>query len=157
MPKMGDVREDGYIFRTNYIDRKGNPKEHWLSPAAFTKWQETRNVCNRVSYHINIEKERQRNETYRKNNPYKGNARSAKRRVAKLQAIPNCLSQEHLNEIQDFYMMAKELEKIFPWKQEVDHIEPIQGKDICGLHVPWNLQILPLMVNRSKGIKRGIL
>ena len=47
-------------------------------------------------------------------------------------------------------MRQKELEKIFPWKQEVDHIEPLKGKDICGLHVPWNLRVITRFENRSK-------
>jgi hypothetical protein len=156
MPKQGDIRQDGYIFRCNFKTRQGEIKEHWLSPGAFENWKAKRNEYNKTNYQNNLQSERQRNKKYRENNLGKANARQAKRRASKLQATPTWLTKNQINEISEFYLMAKELEKVFPWKQEVDHIEPLQGKDICGLHAPWNLQIIPMVINRSKGTNRGI-
>lgn len=87
-----------------------------------------------------------------RDNPGKRNAQVAKREAAKLQRTPPWLSKEQLKEIEEFYVLAKELQ----WLNDpadpltVDHIIPMQGKNISGLHVPWNLQILPRSLNSSK-------
>jgi hypothetical protein len=33
---------------------------------------------------------------------------------------------------------------------EVDHIIPLHGANVCGLHVPWNLKVVFKAVNRAK-------
>lgn len=73
---------------------------------------------------------------------------TAKRRAAKKGATPSWLSQEMRVKMRKMYKMCA-------INQEVDHIVPLQGVDVCGLHVPWNLQILDRTANRQKGNKRG--
>lgn len=90
---------------------------------------------------------------YAKANQAKRTALQRKRDIAKTQQTPKWLSNEQLKEIEQFYAMAKELESVFPWKQHVDHIVPLKGKTVSGLHVPWNLQILSAKANIQKGNK----
>lgn len=78
-------------------------------------------------------------------NKHKINAIQAKRRSAKLNATPNWLTISDFLAIREMYKIAAN------FNEHVDHIVPLQGKDVCGLHVPWNLQTLPAIQNLKKG------
>jgi hypothetical protein len=91
---------------------------------------------------------------WRRANPGKVNARTAKRRAAKLQRTPKWLTKEQLKEMEKFYIEAARLTKETGIPHEVDHIEPLQGKEVSGLHVPWNLRVVPVSINRHKSNKR---
>lgn len=90
---------------------------------------------------------------WKKDNPDKVREYSAKRRSKKLEALPSWLTQEQLSQISLTYQLAKKLELLTGETHHVDHIIPLQGKDVCGLHVPWNLQAIPASVNLRKSNK----
>jgi 5-methylcytosine-specific restriction endonuclease McrA len=77
----------------------------------------------------------------------------AKRRAKKLKATPPWLTEEQWKQIQEHYNEAARLTNETGIVHEVDHIEPLQGKEVSGLHVPWNLQVLTKKSNQSKGNK----
>ena len=71
----------------------------------------------------------------------------------KLKACPQWLNEKQKEEIKDKYLFARYLEEINGGiiKYHVDHIIPLRGKNVCGLHVPWNLQVLNATLNMRKG------
>jgi hypothetical protein len=64
-------------------------------------------------------------------------------RAKKLQAMPKWVN------IIELYSIYNNCPKGY----HVDHIIPLSGKNICGLHVPWNLQYLPAVDNLKKSNK----
>ena len=56
----------------------------------------------------------------------------------------------NLMAIKDTYKLAKKLSELCKAEYHVDHIIPLRGKDVCGLHVENNLQILEKTLNIRK-------
>jgi hypothetical protein len=73
------------------------------------------------------------------------------RKVSVKQATPSWLNELQKAAIDQMHWLARDLEITSGYTYQVDHIVPLRGKDVCGLHVPWNLQILPSDINLSKG------
>lgn len=90
---------------------------------------------------------------YQRENRHKTNRLGADKRARKRQRTPEWLTQIQKSEIGDFYWLAQDLRSFTGQDYHVDHIVPLAGKNVCGLHVPWNLQVLPADVNTSKGNK----
>lgn len=88
-----------------------------------------------------------------KNNPYKVLEQSAKKRATKLQRMPKWLTKQHRVEILSFYKHAQQLSNKLNSKYHVDHIVPLRGKTVSGLHVPWNLKVIPAVENMQKSNK----
>ena len=88
---------------------------------------------------------------YRKLNAAAIAAKEAKYRATKLKATPLWLTKEQLHSIKLYYLVAKWIQSILNEQIDVDHIVPLQGKNSCGLHVPWNLQLLTNSDNVKKG------
>ena len=93
-----------------------------------------------------------RAEELRKANPIKHREKVARRKLAKIQRVPAWLSKLDSNSIKGIYAMRDWMNlTMFGIKYEVDHIIPIRGTRVSGLHVPLNLQIIKSHNNSIKG------
>ncbi len=66
------------------------------------------------------------------------------------QATPKWLSVGQRMEIRLKYRLAIELSRVTGIRYAVDHVVPLQGETVCGLHVPWNLEVIPQEENLKK-------
>ena len=122
------------------------------------KNKEKTNAKNRKWRKKNAEQTREINKTYRRNNPAVGAAQVARRRAKRHKATPPWLTAEHHAWIKSKYVAAKVWEGEGNIKFHVNHIWPLvmkqDGKHVaCGLHVPWNLEVIPAFDNLSQGCK----
>lgn len=77
------------------------------------------------------------------------------KRANKDNRTPKWLTFEQKLEIECFYYKAMRYEEEFGIKYHVDHIVPLNGENVSGLHVPWNLQVLSAKDNLRKSNKYG--
>jgi 5-methylcytosine-specific restriction endonuclease McrA len=110
------------------------------------KWQKSNLEKNRETdsrwYKNNLDKVRESVFNWRKANSKKVIAYAIKCNLKRLKRVPT-YGQDGILE---FYMNR-------PKGYEVDHIIPLQGKTVSGLHVIWNLQYLTPTQNRKKNNK----
>ena len=87
---------------------------------------------------------------YKERNPdlYKELVSLRRRRFR--QATPKWLSAEQKLEIRLKYRLAIELSRRTGVRHAVDHVVPLHGETVCGLHVPWNLEVLTQDENLKK-------
>ena len=90
---------------------------------------------------------------YKKANRGKENFHLSKRRAAKLLRTPKWLTADDLFIIEEAYHLAKLRSNLTGIQYHVDHILPLQGKKVSGLHVPNNLQVIPAKLNLQKSNK----
>ena len=104
-------------------------------------------------YYANHAQSKERQLVKQKTNPVKYAAAAAKHRAVKLQRTPAWLDEDFLWMIEQAYELSALRTKLFGFAWHVDHVIPLQGKYVSGLHVPTNLQVIPATENLRKANK----
>lgn len=105
---------------------------------------------SRQHYLDNLDKYRERNHRHYKENKSYYNEKYNRYRAAKLQATPAWLTESDIDEMRAIYSKARRLSEETGILHHVDHIYPLRGNHVCGLHCPSNLQISTATENLRK-------
>ena len=137
--RYGDVREDGYLFYIYHTDKPlrkdGTFKESWLTKES---WEKRKQGVYRTT------------PLWGAQNRVKRAAYASKSNAHRKQRVPPWLTKEQYAEIEEFYTIAKMFQLYTGEIYHVDHIVPLRGRKVSGLHVPWNLQVIPANENLRK-------
>lgn len=101
-------------------------------------------------YEKHKEKHLAQKQVYRQNNKGKINALVAARKKVVKQRTPAWLSDFDKLKIKCVYLIAAMLTRTNKEPWHVDHVIPLQGKNVSGLHVPNNMQVMRGVENSSK-------
>jgi len=133
-------KECNAIYKAKYY--KENPEKVKARQAKYYKENPEKVKARQAKYYKeNTEKVKAYLAKYRAENPEKYKASNAKYRAAKLQRTVSWSDEEAIREI---YLSC-------PEGHHVDHIIPLQGELVSGLHVETNLQYLTAEENLKKG------
>lgn len=129
------------------INRK---KREWYAKKGHISskaWREKNKEHVRASWNAYAKKNKDRRIQYRKDNIDMYREACRRRQAAQKNATP---AWANIKEMIAFYKQARQLTEKTGVNHHVDHIIPLQGKNVCGLHVPYNLQVLTATENVRK-------
>lgn len=150
-----------YLSRTTPTGYMFKCKE--CSKAAKRKWAKAnRERLREYDYNYSQKEERKLykkkyTSEHQQQNKALWNHKNSIHRAKKLQRTPQWLNEDQLWFIKEIYELAQLRTKVTGVEHHVDHIVPLKGKDVSGLHLPWNLQVIPWYENLSKSNKTGAL
>jgi SNF2 family DNA or RNA helicase len=139
--------------RQEYSKKYKAENKEKLSERNKRRYQEKKEYLkayNKQQYEKHKAKRLARRKEYVKENKEKISAYWGKRRASKRNRIPKWLSKEDLWIIQEAYVLANMRKKLFGINWHIDHIIPLRGVEVSGLHVPNNIQVVPAIWNLKK-------
>jgi 5-methylcytosine-specific restriction endonuclease McrA len=144
------VKEDWAVDNER---RKGKPKTEASIAAGRRYYEKNREaVIARAAARPTKEKRRNRAE-YKDRNVDVVRADTSVRRRRHREATPVWLTKDERLKMRELYVQARKLTALTNEQYVVDHIVPLQGETVCGLHVPWNLRVITQEKNLKKSNK----
>lgn len=133
--------------------RKENPEQYSERTTNYFAREDVKERMRRTTREwtaANPERKREMDLNFKAKNPAKVTSYKARYRASRKQATPPWLTDNQNEQILAVYEEARRLTEQTGIPHEVDHIVPLAGKIVSGLHVPWNLRAIPKVENNRR-------
>lgn len=144
------VKEDWAVDNER---RKGKPKSAAAVAAARRYYEKNREVVIARAAARPVEEKRRLQAEYKGRNVDVVRADTSVRKRRHREATPAWLTKEERLQMRELYVQARKLTAVTGERYVVDHIVPLRGESVCGLHVPWNLRVITQDENLQKSNK----
>jgi hypothetical protein len=144
------MKED---WATDNAKRAEKPKSE-ASKAAGRKYYEKNKEAVKARANNRPAEERKAHKyKYKQANPELYKALTSVRKRRHRNATPKWITAEQKLAMRQLYLQAMKLTKLTGVRYVVDHRVPLLSDEVCGLHVPWNLQVMTQEENLRKSNK----
>lgn len=120
------------------------------------RYKEKRKECldgMREYYLKRLEEKKLYGRKHYEQNKYKYVSNAMERKAQIKRATPKWFDSDHRFVYREAHLLAKLREQTTNIKWEVDHIVPLRGKNVCGLHLMENFAVIPKVLNNYKRAK----
>ena len=145
---IGYQRERSKTYRLNNAEKERRRSK------AYSENNKERISSRKKKYReLNWYLVRDREKKYYQSNTHKWVHYNKIRDSLKKERLPKWTSTSDIKVIECYYSLANRLSSCLSIPHHVDHIIPLQGTVVSGLHTPLNLEVIPAKLNLQKGNK----
>jgi 5-methylcytosine-specific restriction endonuclease McrA len=144
------VKEDWAVDNER---RKGKPKTDAAIAAGRKYYEKNREAVIARAAARPAEEKRRLQAQYKDRNVDVVRADTSVRKRRHREATPKWLTKAERLQMRALYVQARKMTELTRERYVVDHIIPLRGEEVCGLHVPWNLRVITQDENLKKSNK----
>jgi 5-methylcytosine-specific restriction endonuclease McrA len=144
------VKEDWAVDNER---RKEKPKTEAAKAAGKRYYEKNRQAVIARAAARPAEEKRRNRADYKDRNVDVVRADTSVRKRRHREATPKWLTPAERLLMRDLYVQARKMTELTRERYVVDHIVPLRGEEVCGLHVPWNLRVITQEENLKKSNK----
>ena len=144
------VKEDWAVDNER---RKEKPKTEAAKAAGKRYYEKNRQAVIARAAARPAEEKRRLQAEYKDRNVDVVRADTSGRKRRHREATPKWLTPAERLQMRNLYVQARKMTELTRERYVVDHIVPLRGESVCGLHVPWNLRVITQEENLKKSNK----